>query len=541
MSIEFNVKNNFRKLPSPEGVKLKKEKMLLTLPSLDEINAIKESKENKLKKILRSAATDFAILTGSNAIENIDLSIYNKKLQKYKEEQFFWTKTPFWVNHSISCCNQDGMDKDFSFQEARYPIIRPILKVSRELIDKLCEEQGNNEIVEFGMYPQDVASSNQQSRIRKSLIGFSIESKINKTNEYYTTSKVKTNDFNKSDFDNLLFSSVFIYEGLKYIKIHANNRCEKREKFRLSNGEYYSNNDLVFVQVLPVKWYVDRENNSLISVKGLLSGIKFLDESIKYEGDFSKTKMYQFLNHYMLTDILQSEKIDYELLEEDGLQEKLVKKDESKIQISNDIKLIIEIEYNLAKLKDINYELYLELKEKYEYYLKNNITDITSLGYLNGKIFAEVSCSKERPTDLIEYLKNIKIGYINDFLSNNKRKTNLDLKKIDKIHEKFSKIQSKYSILDKREVSKNLSLIYLLEVYENIDEISLKELEKSYFKDYLLSIITYIKALEDLGIITCSYFISLEDINIKSVFNMINNIEFKNNNKENLIKVLKTL
>ncbi len=79
-----------------------------------------------------------------------------------------------------------------------------------------------------------------------------------------------------------------------------------------------------------------------------------------------------------------------------------------------------------------------------------------------------------------------------------------------------------------------------MEVYENIDIISIEELENSYFKIYLKSIVMWIKKLIIDDIIDCSYIISLRDkLDVKVVLDLIRNIEFKHdiNNKEKILKL----
>ena len=67
----------------------------------------------------------------------------------------------------------------------------------------------------------------------------------------------------------------------------------------LSNGVQYRDGDYVWVEVSPVKWLIDDKTGILISKKGLVSGIRFLNKSTNYKGDFSKTEMKEYLDRYM--------------------------------------------------------------------------------------------------------------------------------------------------------------------------------------------------------------------------------------------------
>ena len=209
---------------------------------------------------------------------------------------------------------------------------------------------------------------------------------------------------------------------------------------------------------------------------------------------------------------------------------------------NNDLKLINEIEYNLNKLKDIDLELYKKFESEYKKCLQENNTSIIVLGQINARIQAEVVSHKERLLDLINYLDKLKIEYINNFVNNNTIKTEIDLKKLDKINELFLEKQDNYSVIDKVKVINSLGLIYLLEVYENKDRLSISELEQSYFGEYLEKIVTITKALDELGVIKCSYFVSLvKELNIKVVFDMIKSVNFIKVEEKELIKVLNNI
>lgn len=45
------------------------------------------------------------------------------------------------------------------------------------------------------------------------------------------------------------------------------------------------------------------ESGILISKKGLISGIRFLDKGTNYEGVLNRTEMKEYLDRYMLRDL----------------------------------------------------------------------------------------------------------------------------------------------------------------------------------------------------------------------------------------------
>lgn len=204
--------------------------------------------------------------------------------------------------------------------------------------------------------------------------------------------------------------------------------------------------------------------------------------------------------------------------------------------------LMENIEYLLLSLKSNNQELYIKYKEKYEELLKDSNLNYQVLAMLEGEIEASLLFGMSCPSDILEFLNKLKKVYLDNYLNNQKRKSELTLKQIDKINELFLKIKDKYSLLNQREVLSNLAFLYFMEVYENKDSVTLEELQDSYFADNLKSIVICIKSLQEIGLIECNYLIDLvEDLSCSVVFDMIKNIEFKQVLKENVKMIIKTL
>lgn len=171
--------------------------------------------------------------------------------------------------------------------------------------------------MQYGEYPQNAASEDMQMTLElKYNMG------MNKTGRSYTFDFVEPGDYD-TGFIPITYEE-YEYQGKEYIRIKAN-FCFGGNKFKLSNGVEYENGDYVWVEVSPVKWLIDDKTGLLISKKGLVSGIRFLDKRTNYKGDFSKTEMKEYLDKYMLHDLTQSVKLDYvqDMLPEE--QEKFVR------------------------------------------------------------------------------------------------------------------------------------------------------------------------------------------------------------------------
>lgn len=211
-----------------------------------------------------------------------------------------------------------------------------------------------------------------------------------------------------------------------------------------------------------------------------------------------------------------------------SLEEKEERKKVVKISQCIETTLMEDIEYGLIRLKEINKELYVEYKNKYEMLLTKDIIR-EELALLLGEIEYLYIFKKRNIESILDFINNLKEEYLNNFINNTGNKTDTDLKKLDKISELFLRIKDKFNLLDQRKVLRNIAFLYLMEVYENKDIISIEELENSYFSSNLKSIIIWINTLIEEDIIECDYLVSLrDDLNVEIVFDCIKNIRFKN-------------
>ena len=199
--------------------------------------------------------------------------------------------------------------------------------------------------------------------------------------------------------------------------------------------------------------------------------------------------------------------------------------------------LMEDIEYNLVNLKNIDENLYREYRSKYERLLNSFITK-ESLALLLGEIEFSLIFKKQNVENILEVINNLKREYLDNFLNKSGNKTELDLRKLDKINELFLKIKSKYDYKSQRSVLLNLAFLYFLEVYENKDTIDINDLNNSYFKTHLKSIIMLINLLIEYGIIECSYIINLrDDITSEIVLDVIKSIKFMNIDNEKIKRI----
>ena len=246
----------------------------------------------------RTAITDLCVLTGSYLCEDTDYNI-DEDRSLTGRTSWFWTRSDDGDNE-VRAVHRDG-DRNIICRYLRNGAVRPALQ-SSVIFSKISPNRvrgyNGTEEVEYGEYPQNAADSRMQNILEPEY-----NRGMNKTGRSYTFDSVKYDDYD-TGFKPVTYEE-YEYQGKKYIRIKANSDFGGN-KFKLSNGVEYRNGDYVWVEVSPVKWLIDDRTGILISKKGLVSGIRFLDKRTNYKGDFDRTEMKEYLDRYMLRDLTQT-------------------------------------------------------------------------------------------------------------------------------------------------------------------------------------------------------------------------------------------
>ena len=246
----------------------------------------------------KAAITDLCVLTGSYLCENKDYNIDEDRSLKGRTS-WFWTRSDDGDNDARAV-DQTG-DRYYGFRYERIGAVRPVLQSSvifSQISPNRVGGYAGTEEVEYGEYPQNAADSRMQN-----ILESEYNRGMNKTGRSYTFDSVKYDDYD-TGFKPVTYEE-YEYQGKEYIRIKANSDFGGN-KFKLSNGVEYRNGDYVWVEVSPVKWLIDDRTGILISKKGLVSGIRFLDKRTNYKGDFDRTEMKEYLDRYMLRDLTQT-------------------------------------------------------------------------------------------------------------------------------------------------------------------------------------------------------------------------------------------
>ena len=259
----------------------------------------KESQLEVIRKYgTKAAITDLCVLTGSYLCEDTDYNIDEDSSLKGRTS-WFWTRSDDNAN-DVRAVAEDGNMYD-RYSHIRHGVVRPVLKSSvifSQISPNRVRGYNGTEEVEYGEYPQYAADSRMQS-----ILELEYNRGIKKTGRSYTFDSVKYDDY-CTGFKPVTYEE-YEYQEKKYIRIRANSDFGGN-KFKLSNGAFYRDDDYVWVEVSPVKWLIDDRTGILVSKIGLVSGIRFLGRNHNYKGDFSRTEMKEYLDRYMIHDLTQT-------------------------------------------------------------------------------------------------------------------------------------------------------------------------------------------------------------------------------------------
>ncbi len=217
---------------------------------------------------------------------------------------------------------------------------------------------------------------------------------------------------------------------------------------------------------------------------------------------------------------------------------------------SDEFTIIMEnIEFLLRKLRKIDESLANKYEDEYNQLLESENQKISliplnkgTLISLEAKIELLLTLKKRNSSDISQFLESLKETYLDEFTNGNKEQTKLTIEELDKITELFLKTKDSYTIQERRNIQKNIAFIYLMEVYENKDNIEHLDLNNSYFQDNLKSIIIYIEILMELGIIQKNMIIDLEqELTTEYVLELIKNIIFVKQEPKNIKKLIKEI
>ena len=163
--------------------------------------------------------------------------------------------------------------------------IRPVVDTKKS-DNPIWKTATRNELgvleVEYGEYPQTVVDANTERKL-----ALMYQAKLLETTEKNYTFVTNDDLEDSTDFKPTDFQEFITEDGKKYIRINYQNIDE----YELSNGKTYTNDqkEAIWVEVKPVKWYIDEKTGLAISANILSAGCPFKNSDLPYDGEFDNT------------------------------------------------------------------------------------------------------------------------------------------------------------------------------------------------------------------------------------------------------------
>lgn len=269
---------------------------------------------NQLEALTRygvlAANTDLAIATGSN-MPRFDSYVLNDRTLRGRTGMYVTQSTIYAGTIQVIMSGGEDMCVDVANRGVG---IRPVIR-SKELTDFAIHYAKDGfhgtKILEYGEYPQyvvkkDIADILEKLYERKNL---------QETGKTYTFDSRMYNE-SIGEFEPVVYAE-YVCGGKKFVRILANPYDEYGCK--LSNGVWYNRGDAIWLEVSPVEWLIDEKSGSLISLRNLVSGIRFANPFHNYDAAITESEMYRYMNTIMKKDLFTRSKLSKsksEMLEE---------------------------------------------------------------------------------------------------------------------------------------------------------------------------------------------------------------------------------
>lgn len=230
--------------------------------------------------------TDFSILLGVDYTNEGHGSYWTKSNTDY--DNFWYISKNKKEERGTGYCRNKG--------------IRPVIDLEENsdfLMNSDSElefDSENNIIVEYGYYPQTVATKELSNELENCFKNDELEN----TNKKYIIDGVPQR---LDDFLNFkpVVCDEYEFDGKKYIR-HIVNGLKFGKKVLLSNGQRYGNNDIVWIEVEPVEMILDFNKRKMVSKKIICGGVPFCNKKTNAIR-FDETNMYRFINEYLLIEM----------------------------------------------------------------------------------------------------------------------------------------------------------------------------------------------------------------------------------------------
>ena len=273
--------------------------IFLTQNQLYDDTALDVIKKRKTKAVI----TDYAIILGGY-VSNFD----NESNLKYRIGSYF---TGSYNESSVGIVYDDGKNYYTSLKR-RDTGIRLVIPFKDKIPSNngiVLEKPDGVLEVEYGYYPQDTVTIKLEEKLNNKFLNnnirvtgnihlFDFDGNITTINVKIKTDKnFRPKILKEYKFDNRYFVRVQI------------DSCYCGEYFYLSNYKNYGFGDYVWIEVKPVRWFVDEINKVLISEKILFSGVQY-SENIGFKDTLNNIDI--FIKNILVKDLFQRKNLSLE-------------------------------------------------------------------------------------------------------------------------------------------------------------------------------------------------------------------------------------
>ena len=150
------------------------------------------------------------------------------------------------------------------------------------------------DVVEFGEYPQTIASESVNRDLEQSF----------SRGQLQTTGKKYTFDGEALDAYDKPFKAKeyaeYQHSGKRYIRVEA--KPYGGDNSVLSNGKKPQAGEACWIEVQPIEWLKD-PSGVMVARQALFAGVQF-DKKQRYDGNFENTDMKQYLQNHFAKEML---------------------------------------------------------------------------------------------------------------------------------------------------------------------------------------------------------------------------------------------
>lgn len=241
-----------------------------------------------------SPITDYAIILGGYVPTTIHGKEFSYKQLKTRPG-IYWTKTVNKHNHVIPRNNISILDQygniEWASNDNQTIGIRPVTSYKQIIATQQKKETDHH--INYFHFPQSAAPLNIQLQLEYLYYNPDLYTSILKTNNTFHSPTIRNNQLYVITYDE------YEYEQKRYIRV----KPLIQKPVILSNGNTYTNKDIVWIEVEPLTWYVDQNKEIAITNNIIIPSLFDQNDCMK---PFNQTDIKNFMDEYLSKNLEQT-------------------------------------------------------------------------------------------------------------------------------------------------------------------------------------------------------------------------------------------